>query len=280
MPAEALFPLTQTDSLSALWGLVRKMAAQASDRASVAPLWLPSDGFPPDVFTISGSTDVSHTLTYLPLGLNGVWLNGAALSYGNDFGIDWSSGVLTLVDAPVTGDLLEVWYVTNGVHISSTTVLVDWLSTGWLYDVVLATDTTDRSATAFDDSGFSTGQAGFGAGLPWLDSGVGWGPFNTTWDSTAPGTQRSLWLRRHFGSIDSGTLVVRVRVDNYAVVYWNGTEILDAVNPSGGALPERTVEVPSGLIDPTTNVLAVKADNSGDDPDARSAIDVRVELRA
>lgn len=85
-----------------------------------SPIWLPSNGYDPDVFTLTGSGDDTHTLTYLPLGLNNVTLNGLNLSYGTDFTVDWDTGTITLLAALATDDVLEVWYVTTGELVAAT----------------------------------------------------------------------------------------------------------------------------------------------------------------
>lgn len=91
---------------------MRRLAGAHS--SSQGPIWLPGPTLDPDVFTLTGSGDDTHTLTYLPSGLNLVTLNTVPLAFGTDFTVDWTTGTLTLLGTLAASDVLEVWYVTTG----------------------------------------------------------------------------------------------------------------------------------------------------------------------
>lgn len=172
---------------------------------SQAPIWLPSSGYDPDVFTITGSGDTTHALTYLPLGLNNVTLNGLGLSYGTDFDVDWDTGELTLLDAPTTDDVLEVWYVTTGELVAATLPPET--------DGTPLADTFDRAASS------TTINPASDAGTWTVDAGT-WGidsatpaegyMVSTTGGATVDG---QYLIRRDFQAA-----AVDMQIDNYRVV--------------------------------------------------------------
>lgn len=99
--------------------LLRQHRRRRAGGISQAPIWLPGPDHDPDIFTISGPSDDTHTLTYLPLGLNKVVLNGTDLVWADDFTIDWDTGTITLLPTLTVGAELVVWYVTTGEKIAA-----------------------------------------------------------------------------------------------------------------------------------------------------------------
>lgn len=107
-------------------------------------------------------------------------------------------------------------------------------------------------AVGFDDSSWSTGQAGFGS------SGVCGFPVNTAWDF---GTE--LLLRKTF-TLPAGATNLNVTgtVDNDVVVYVNGTEIgshFDGFCNTGGI----NITAPDSVLADGGNLLAVRAHDDG-----------------
>lgn len=104
---DIILPDTQEDIIA---GILRDQRRRKNaSAASRAYLW----EF--DKFTISGSSDTAHTLTYLPYGVNNVALNGVVLLQdGTDVSVNYTTGVVTLAAAPTAGDVLTVSYVTTG----------------------------------------------------------------------------------------------------------------------------------------------------------------------
>lgn len=234
-----------------------------------------------DSFTVAATPATDYPLTAIPLtsdlGSSLVLsLNGLVLVEGTDYTVDYGTAVVTVSETLVTDDKLYAEYWTTGELVAATltadvdvwTVLVDWDATGWKNKQVALTDTTDYSSPSFDDSAWSTNQAAFG--------GYATSPgtsFNTAWS-----LDTSMWLRRSVTGADA--LRVTVRIDNFATVWINGTEVVSAQPGSDlpGELEFGPFLVPSGVADPTSNVIVVRADDdaaseSGD----RCFIDLKVE---
>ena len=167
------------------------------------------------------------------------------------------------------GDELTVEYAYMVGVATGTTINVPYGSTGWKYLVVPTSDSTNRSAVGYDDSGWATAPAPFGNAnneTTWQNSTAanvyGWPHWVTPWTLAT-----AIWVRRTIPDVVGG-VVVQVRVDNQADVYWNGTFI----GNSGELRESVEMVVPPELLT-DSNVLAVRAWDLG----TVDYLDVRVQ---
>lgn len=227
----------------------------------------------PLTLTADGAQDVA--LTYEPVEFSeDVEISGLAQTRGVDWTRDGQTlSLLTAMDARA-GEVLTVQYaIRSGAPVDPSlpvySTLVDWNATGWKYNETTWSDSTDYSASAFDDSAWSTGQAAFG-------SGTGPTPKNTTWPLDG-----RIWIRRTVPDVVTA-MRITVRIDNYATVWINGTQVADPVSLQGaddGTLEKVPFDVDPSLLNLTgNNVIAVMADDDapvgGGDV---SFIDVKIE---
>lgn len=95
------------------------------------------------------------------------------------------------------------------------TVLLDWNATGWRY--TFATPAAGWNLPGFDDSGWSTGQAGFGDNGNAAITAAGCA---TTW--AAPNDE--VWLRHSIGGVD-GPVRVYARIDDRVDAWLDGDPV-------------------------------------------------------
>jgi len=146
-----------------------------------------------------------------------------------------------------------------------TSVLVHFKDTGWTYKQTISGSDAGFEQPGYDDSGWYTGQAGFGTTngvCPWNNPNK----IKTSWDL---GTD--MLLRRHL-SVPAGMgLHIEGAVDNDAHIYINGQDVENATGGycRGGVI---NVDVPASLVTPDT-VLAIR----GIDYGSANYLDVEVE---
>lgn len=148
-------------------------------------------------------------------------------------------------------------------------------ASGWRKLQVTQADAVDRSAVAFDDSAWTLATMPFGPVVGTAYAGT------LAHATSTPGTpatvwpvNTNLWVRRTIVALArEHDLLVTVRADNGAQVFWNGTLV-----DSQYVQDETRVIVPAALV-LASNVLAVKAEDdlavSGGD---QTYLDVKVEL--
>ncbi|MFI7641263.1 hypothetical protein [Nonomuraea sp. NPDC049400] len=143
---------------------------------------------------------------------------------------------------------------------------LDYNSTGWRFlQVPATTDVPEFAGRYFDDSAWSTGQAGFGT----TNGTCSW---NNSIKVKTPWALNSDILLRHWVHLPRDAQEVRIQgtVDNDAQVYLNG-QLLQTVksgNCNAGAID---VVVPAKYLD-CNNLLAIR----GHDYGVASYLDVRV----
>lgn len=117
---------------------------------------------------------------------------------------------------------------------------------GWRYLQVAMADAVDRSAVAFNDTGWALGDGPFG----W--HGISGDVYGTPWN-----TQSALWVRRPVHTVPGYPVELSGLIDNIIAVYWNGTQVL-AADHSGSTAQAWSVTIPAEdvLLD---NVLAIRA---------------------
>ncbi|MGI5285228.1 hypothetical protein ACQEVF_18095 [Nonomuraea polychroma] len=143
---------------------------------------------------------------------------------------------------------------------------LDYTSTGWRFlQVSPSTDVPQFAERHFDDSGWSTGQAGFGT----TNGTCSWNNFTQVKTPWAVNTDI---LLRHWVHIPRDAQEVRIQgtVDNDARVYLNG-QLLQAVQSGNCTAGAIDVVVPASALD-CNNVLAIR----GHDYGVASYLDVRV----
>ena len=152
----------------------------------------------------------------------------------------------------------------------STTVALDYESTGWSYDEVAHGAIDGFEQAGFDASNWSVGAAGFGT----TDGICSWNnssQVGTNWD---PNTDM---LLRHTITLPAGATNVHVTgtVDNNADVYLNGDLIGSA--QSGNCQSDAiNMDVSGPLTKVGSNLLAIRASDQGD----ADYIDIRVTYDA
>lgn len=106
MPQD-VYPASEVRIIQDILAQLRRLRGAVA--ASVQePIW------EDDTFTISGSGDTAHTLSWIPYGINVALLNGLGLVEGTDYTADYTTGVVTLSTTLTAGDVLHVRYVTTG----------------------------------------------------------------------------------------------------------------------------------------------------------------------
>lgn len=184
---DIILPDTQEDIIAGILRDQRRRKNAAA--ASRAYLW----EF--DKFTISGSSDLTHTLSWLPYGVNNVSLNGVVLVQdGTDVTVDYTTGVVTLAAAPTAGDVLTVSYVTTG----EMKVLSSTPDTG-----LLISDTFNRANSSTTVNPASDGGT-------WIQDGAAWGiSSNRAYQTTNAGDTAINYMvyltgiRRDLGKVDA-----------------------------------------------------------------------------
>lgn len=205
-----------------------------------------------DAITVSDVGDAILTLTHTPIG-GSEHVRWCALDVPR---AEWSRDgkTLTVLDidgAIKVGDSISCSYAydptaVDPVSTTPTGALVEYESAGWKYIVILRTDDTDYSASAFDDSAWATGAAPFGD----MNGGIlDWPDPATTWETVS-----RMWARRTFAATAGVDLTIRARIEWGVVFYLNGVEV-------GSATPHATEMTP--IIVPgeyvlASNVLAVQ----------------------
>lgn len=139
-------------------------------------------------------------------------------------------------------------------------MILEWESPGWRYLVTPQADyDEDRFMPGYDDSAWPVGAAAFGNASPGNDfseSTVGQQGFPYWTTPWAPMVSR-LYLRRHLPDLQGGEEVtIRVRVDNWAAIWWNGTYL--------GQTAELVEETRTAVAEPGTNLLALMGFDFGD----------------
>lgn len=279
------YPITLTDDQSAQW----KALHRTSKGGAAAQKALPAKDF----FTVSGPSDTTHQLTAIPYKSDYgssviLTLNGLALVGGNDYTVDYTTGVVTVSETLVAGDELYAEYWTTGELVAATLpadgdtwgTVLDWQSAGYKYlGPVVADSNSGFEATGYDDSGWSTGQAGFGyAGADVSTAAV----INTTIDTTG---DHDFLVRRTVSTVAGNAVRISFRVDDSVAVYWNGSLVVDNNGDHGpwyANLPSQQIINGSAALG--SDLLAIRLrDRSGavagggTDVDNLAYLDVRVE---
>jgi hypothetical protein len=192
------------------------------------------------------------------------------------YSVDVDAGVLTytLDGKERANDVLDVQYQYRPGLSRSQSVLVDWQASGWKHLQVATTDSTDRSGTSFDDSSWGTDPAAFARYLTGSHP-YGYPTAATAWDA---GTR--LWLRRPIEVPDGATnVVVKVRVDDEAAVYWNGSLLATVTSVIGGTVVhEIPVPAPTPGADNTLAIVATDTVADPSTPTNWTYLDARVEV--
>lgn len=145
--------------------------------------------------------------------------------------------------------------------------LVPYQATGWRYMQVWSNDPLAGEfwRLDFDDSGWPTGQGGFGNDYPC--------PISTT-VHTQWAAYTEMLLRRQFIADSLEPISIRFAIDNDALIYVNGVLIASATHEWCPELDDFNVIVPDGVIVAGENTLAVRAIDRG----GLAYIDVRVAI--
>jgi len=121
-----------------------------------------SGGFPIweyDEFTVAATPSTTYWLSYLPYGINHVSRNGVTQRLGTDYTVDNTTGVITFVSAPTTGDIISVSYVTTAELLATPTLLRSGLIQFLNFDGITDADGASLNSTIPDDSGNSNTMA-------------------------------------------------------------------------------------------------------------------------
>lgn len=207
-----------------------------------------------DTALAEGSGSLPIPLTYTPIeGSEHVYWNGLLQPP-----TEWtrSGKILTVTDAEGlvrNGDLFSVAYAydsdVSDAPVSS--VIVAFAASGWKWKQIGRTDATDYSASAYDDSAWSTATAPFGESNPdgRIESLTGWPNEGTTWDQAT-----RMWARRTIAATAGTDLYLKLRLNRYHVCYLNGVQVADGTQVT----TEETYTVPGSLV-LASNVLAIRA---------------------
>ncbi len=136
-------------------------------------------------------------------------------------------------------------------------------SDGWSYLQVPLSDTTDRSAANYDDSGWPTGQSPFASssGHPYAASTGFPAISNTPW-----ALNTKLWIRRKFNLDTNTSFKLTVFIDNFATVWVNGHQVLPrsgTIDTPSGPVFTHEIQVPSGILNVGENVIAMLGEDYG-----------------
>jgi hypothetical protein len=134
-------------------------------------------------------------------------------------------------------------------------VLVPYLSTGYRYLVVGFDQAAGFEQPNFNDSNFSTGDAGFGN-----SSGCGLA-VKTDWP-----VNTDILLRKQFTLVEvPQSLTVGVAIDNDAQVFINGQDVSGGLRGHEGCASRDSFvfNVPVNLLKVGTNLIAVRARDRG-----------------
>lgn len=151
----------------------------------------------------------------------------------------------------------------------ATTVVVPYLDNGYSYQVVAHDAGTGFEQPGFDDSGFSTGTAGFGS--------LGECPLNNaTYVSTDWPLDTDILLRKWFTLPPGATdITVSVPIDNVVQVFVNGQDISGGLQSNFFGCASRDQQlVFSGHGTVGTNLLAMRGQDFG----VEDYVDVQVTL--
>ena len=147
---------------------------------------------------------------------------------------------------------------------------INFGSAGWKYLDVAEADSTDRSGTSFDDTGFTTGTFPISNSTA-VHPASGWlTPVTAGWP-----VHTAMWARRTITAIPGHDVALAIRVDDYLDgVWWNGT-LIHGPEASSTPYGERTLTV-DGADVRLSNVLAIKARDAS--AGARTYLDAEAQV--
>jgi hypothetical protein len=189
------------------------VAAAASTAAVIS-----NRGSKIDQFTLASGGAQPLALTYLPVEESwNVDLNGVTAFWGTDYTISGQTLSLLSAAGALTGDKVQIQYdYLTGMPAAATEA--------FRYLQVADTDATDRSGTAYDDSGWATGLSAFASSSGAYPS---YPAVSTEWD-----IHTRLWVRFDV----EAPCTISGRVDNDLKVYVDGIEV-DSYVHDGDAYP-------------------------------------------
>lgn len=201
-------------------------------------------------------TEKWTVVTSLPAGLS---LTNAGVLHGTPTGPTESHNVTVRVDFMLDGEPQSctkqfTLTVTEGCN---ETTMVPYQATDWKYSQIALGDSppANYQTVAFDDSGFSTGQAAFGQGPDIGPPCFVQSTVHTTWTRNT-----QMVLRKHV-TLAAGTKNVRLRfaVDNDVVALWfNGVLLASNLHHDFcPALPNYEYAAADGTVIAGDNVVAV-----------------------
>lgn len=130
----------------------------------------------------------------------------------------------------------------------------------WRYLQLAETDATGHADPVEDTSGWAEASAPFGT-LP-AASGTGSGALGWPDPATAVPTSVRLWLRREVAAPSGTPLLVRLRYDGAAAVYWNGVLVTDLAETGSLSQTASVAVTAAGGV----NTLAVRITDDAGDP--------------
>jgi GDSL-like Lipase/Acylhydrolase family len=157
----------------------------------------------------------------------------------------------------LTAALLALIRVPPAVAASPSSVVIPFGDSGWKWANVAPGGAPGFEQPQYDDSTWSTGQAGFGQ----TDNRCSWN--NTAQVKTLWIPQSDLLVRHHFTVTPAiQTLHLSGDVDNDAHIYVNGVDIADPTSGycDSGAID---VDIPANVLTVGDNVLAIRATDYG-----------------
>ncbi len=152
-----------------------------------------------------------------------------------------------------------------------TTTIIPYLDTNYKFKVVTSGTLTGFESPTFDDSGFSTGDAGFGTptGICALNNS---NDVKTSW-----ALNTDILLRKNF-NLPAGAfnLKISVAIDNDIQVFINGVDVSGGLNVHEGCSTRDSFvfTAPDNILNKGGNLLAVRAQDRG----VLSYVDVEVEF--
>lgn len=129
-------------------------------------------------------------------------------------------------------------------------------SPDWRFLQVTEADSVDRSAPAYDDSGFTVAEAPFANAASGDHAARGWLPF-----VTPTGLNVGFWLRRTIRGVPGVPMTLSLRIDGNVRAYWNGALVVTDLTDGSKAIGP--VVLPAAL---ESNVLAVHVQDDAADP--------------